>query len=77
MCCFKKENLSCCAPGMHPTEICYNSSFIYDDLMFPQISRNLTPAKNKGLLYYTQTYQCHHILLKLDDLQIKLQKIFQ
>jgi hypothetical protein len=36
-------------PGMHPTEIYYNSSFTYTGSIHIIRSRNLTPTKDNGL----------------------------
>jgi hypothetical protein len=38
---FMKESLNFCVPGMHPIEIHYNSFFIYANLIYAGISRNL------------------------------------
>jgi hypothetical protein len=46
-----KESLNFCIPGMHPIEIHYTLSFIYTDSIYAIISRNLTLAYNKGILY--------------------------
>jgi hypothetical protein len=48
---FMKESPNFCIPRTHPTEIHYNSSFMYANLIYDGISRNLTPEQTKGLLY--------------------------
>jgi hypothetical protein len=54
------ESLSFCIPGTHPTEIRYNSSFSYAESIYAGISRNLTPAQNKGLLLTTEQRREKH-----------------
>jgi hypothetical protein len=47
-------------PGTHPIQIYYNSSFIYAYSIYAGISRNLTPAQNKGLLYNDRQHTHTH-----------------